>query len=326
LRSGERGRVVSVDPSTDSLVVALPGDRHQRVPSEHLESGRLVHAYATTPYDFARSLAVRPGDHRSAVDVLVLGDACRFGTDVGAQVGQMRAYAVAPETQRLARLPRAAALSLAELVPERDRLARELARGAPPDPARDLRLASEERAWAQRAAAGTEGADRRRWQARLERATEREARLEERAGERRAWAEAKRADLERHAAFSEAVELRRRLLGRAAEVAPSAHLVAALGPCPSAGTERATWRRAAQGVESYRERWSVHDSQALGDDAILDPRQRAERSTAARSLEAASRVLLPQARRSRAFDPDRGRHAGLVRSLDPRLGPGSAGR
>ena len=59
-------------------------------------------------------------------------------------------------------------------------------------------------------------------------------------------------------------------IGRAAEAAQPKYLISKLGPVPDSLRERATWRRGATAVETFRRHWSITDLEhALGDRATL---------------------------------------------------------
>ncbi|HZT66782.1 MAG TPA: MobF family relaxase [Acidimicrobiales bacterium] len=132
----------------------------------------------------------------------------------------------------------------------------------PADPSAALAAAMEERDVAARSVEEVPGP---MWQRRLERAT---ATIEElRAAEqgRRRWTADHAEELGEYAELSAAAALRRQALGRAAELSPGPHVIAALGPRPGDAGARAAWREAAGALEAYRERWGLTDDpRALG--------------------------------------------------------------
>jgi hypothetical protein len=151
----------------------------------------------------------------------------------------------------------------------RSALAGELLAGMPADVTGALIGAREELAAAAHWASGPAPSSTALW--RRDAAERAVARLELEAAASDTWTERRRPDLDRLAGLDRAIDYRRHLLGRAAEVLPNAELTAALGP---PGLDP-TWRDSAAAFEAYRERWGI-DPQTL-DRGPLDPLQQRQR-------------------------------------------------
>jgi conjugative relaxase-like TrwC/TraI family protein len=185
--------------------------------------------------------------------------------------------------------------SLAELVPELDRLRSELLAGLPPDPTRQLAELAEERAAVRlgraNAAALMPGYVQR-WDTAAERVAERQVELERAADRRQAWVNENTPALTRYIELTRAVGERQLALGRVAEVMGSSYVLAALGPTPSGVTDRDAWREAAGAIEAFRERWQITDAnRALGLDHDGELARCRERSEVERTVVATQRRL-----------------------------------
>jgi hypothetical protein len=184
--------------------------------------------------------------------------------------------------------------SLADLVADHEGLATWLRTSAPADPTPEARRLTEERAWlasvpdrpgsGERAAA-LQGVDRQL------------AALGTRAGERSHWLEQHRSHLDRWADLSQAITWRQAALARGAEIRPTVAVLSQLGSPPTQPSHRPAWRRAAQAVESYRERWSLPDRPLeLGPTNAALPPERGKRAEQLRVLAAAGELRLGRER------------------------------
>lgn len=179
-----------------------------------------------------------------------------------------------------------------------------------------------------------------RWEAELKVLDARYVELGGQAGQRGEWVAEHGDDLVRYRQLGAAIERRERTLGRAADARPPPYLVDEIGERPTNPTDRPAWRKAARGVESYRERWGVRTGErALDEDGMGTGRgsagarggderwpdagmgrlsRRAERAQAVGALEAARSNLQPERARTglerppieRSFAPSAGRGLG----------------
>jgi hypothetical protein len=218
------------------------------------------------------------------------------------------ARAVAPDpTAALSRLDQERARTDERLI---------AARSARLDAAARLEDLGTRRSWTGRRAAREEaqdirtelayrGSEVRRWEERGHQLGERRRELEAQAASRAAELASRRPDVASRDMLVQAVGCRQQVLARAAEVSAPAHLVAELGPRPSAPADRAAWRGAALAVESYRERWGVSDRHhplGVQDQRPASLEQRMQRASAARELDGAQRRLRPQLAIERSSD------------------------
>jgi conjugative relaxase-like TrwC/TraI family protein len=251
---GTTGHVTSVDPRRSEATVCW-GDRTAVVPAAVLAGRAVSHGYAITP-GYLR--------HGCRGPILALGPCAGPGAP-GATI-----YIVAPRTVRgpqvdpvgdlaaalspAARpIPRPVGRTLAELESRRDLLAAGLLASAPADVTAARRRADEDRAWL----AADQGPGRRASElAELDR---RRQSLDEAQRRRSAWIESHRDDLERWRALDDAAAWRVEALGRGAELAPTRAVADRLGPAPDDERGRQAWRRGAEAIEAYRDRWGVPD-------------------------------------------------------------------
>lgn len=164
----------------------------------------------------------------------------------------------APRPPNLPDVPRSpgadADRPLADLAAEHDRLARTLLPNVPPDPGPEMRRLNEERQWL-----AVSIPDGRQAQANLMALDARQAQLGAAAARRRDWLVGHREELQRWDDLSQAMAWREAALGRGSEIRPTRAVTAQLGAAPQAPGERAAWRRAAQAIESHRDRWQIAD-------------------------------------------------------------------
>jgi hypothetical protein len=339
--TGARATVTGVDVERQVLELRTDKGPTMSMSAATATTVELRHAYATTVREARRvrpDLALVLGEGRAVC--AAAGDDHHYVVDGVGRSGRCTGpeLLAAPELagslgdlgRRLddveRRLARALApdptSALVRLDQEQARTADRLiaARSARSDAAARLERLEARRPWTGRRAAREEVLDARtevsfreaevrRWEDRDASLGDRRLELETDAVSRSAGLTSRRTDLASREILVEATSRRQRALARAAEVAPPAHLVAELGPRPSAPVERAAWRQAVQAVESYRERWGLGDCElALGGqgERPVSPSQRLERASAARQLEDAQRQLRPElaVERSPARSPE----------------------
>lgn len=108
-----------------------------------------------------------------------------------------------------------------------------------------------------------------RWEAAAGRLGVRQAEVEAMVRGREEWVVSRGQDLTRYRTLTEAVELRSRALVRAAEIAPGAHVLEALGPRPEGLAQRGAWQEGVAAIESWREQWGGPDpALPLGPEAV----------------------------------------------------------
>jgi conjugative relaxase-like TrwC/TraI family protein len=303
---GSLGRVTEVDPEATRMTVRWSGRdepatitapaRNQALP--------ITYSYATTPSYLRRGHqgtilglgdveSVAPRVHPQRVYEVVAVDRERDRDRQRSHPAARLLFELSDPPERPAAprprngrdLPRPrgadAARPLADLAAEHDRLARTLLPNVPPDPGPELRRLHEERQWL-----AASIPHRPEVQANLSALDAQQAQLVTAAGVRRDWLVGHRKELQRWDDLSHAMAWRESALGRGAEIRPTRAVTAQLGPEPQAPPERAAWRRAAQAIESHRDRWQIPDRPLqLGREAA--PRDLERRADELRVLAAA---------------------------------------
>jgi len=325
LTHGTRATVVSMDHERRSLNLVTADQREVVVPSSYLAAGDLTHGYALTLHK-AQGITVDRA--------FLLGSEAlyREAGYVGLSRGRQRndLYLVAPSVpgpamagittqpsldaplpeeplDRLARqlgVSRAQRLatehappSLAQLVPERDALAAQLATVRPADPGPHLAAVSKD---LEAARSGLGHPDQRiaAWSTiQTETLEVTRAGLMTQADAAGSWEQANHGRLERLDQLDRAIEDRRYQLGAQMVVLQPAWLIQAIGPLPDdrAGpvpsAERDRWTRAATAVAAYRDRYDIGDpDRALGP-AVAGAAQHLARQEAERIMTEATRAL-----------------------------------
>lgn len=352
LPQGGTARVVGLveslqTPLTSARAIVLAGDDAHRVsiPLASLRPGQLVHAYAMSPVEAARRSQTRclvlggpevmesvPGheSERSVVHYYVLGPQVLgrdgpWSASAHQGPGQLgrpdQLLELARRWPELAGPPQSGELarSLAVLGGEVDQLRAELLGGLPVDPGPARAVLEEERA-----AVGLGMANARtlapallpRWQAAAERVEERGRELARADVRREVWVDDHRDQLARYATLSRTLGERQAVLGRAAEVALPAHVLALLGPRPVEPGERTHWREAAGAIQGFRERWGITDAQqTLGREHFPEPRRALERGAVEQLVQSVQRRLGLGLGLSHERQRERGVERGLERHL-----------
>lgn len=258
------GRVTAVDPERQQLTIQWSGRDDEVTVTAGKHKLPLAHGYATTPpylrgntaapvLSWGHLEAFRPSVHPDRVyEVLApVTVPARDPTDpMTALLGELFASRGNGVTGPSA----SASRSLSELADERDALAEGVRGGVPPRvPTSALRQLDEERAWLLSVPNRPDGA------AKIAALDGRRTEIASAADHRRDWIENHGAQIRRWDDLARTIAWRESALGRAAEISPTTAVKELVGAPPADATERKLWRRAADRVEGYRERWHVAD-------------------------------------------------------------------